>query len=77
MYATLFNVGIFVIGSTLEHRLVFGVATVAAAVLWFVAVERAWFRVKLGCGIGRAFWNAVMVFVEWLAVLGLISLAIS
>ena len=77
MYATLFNVGIFVIGSTMEHRLVFGVATVAAAVLWFVAVERAWFRVKLGCGIGRAFWNAVMVFVEWLAVLGLISLAIS
>lgn len=77
MYATLFNVGIFVIGSTLEHRLVFGVATVAAAVLWFVAVETAWFRVKLGCGIGRAFWNAVVVFVEWLAVLGLISLAIS
>ena len=64
MYATLFNVGIFVIGSTMEHRLVFGVATVAAAVLWFVAVERAWFRVKLGCGIGRAFWNAVVVFVE-------------
>lgn len=76
MYATLFNVGAFVIGSTMEHRLLLGLAIITIAILWFVAVETAWFRVKLACGTGRALWNAVVVFVEWLAVLGLITILI-
>ena len=76
MYAVLFNVAVFFAASTLEHRLVFALAAILTAVGWFVAVEAGWFRAKLQCGWGRAFWNAVVVFFEWLAVLFLIWLVI-
>lgn len=43
-------------------------AIAVGAVIWFIAVEAAWFRAELGAAWGRATWTAVATFLKASAV---------
>lgn len=69
VYAILFNTGVFLFSAKIEHPFASGAGMIGAAVIWLLAVEASWFRAKLESGWIRGFWNALVVFVEWLALL--------
>lgn len=70
VYAIILNAGVFIaLSKKLPHAAGAGLSLIGVAVVWLIAVETIWFHRKEQSGWGRSLWNALVVFVEWLAVL--------
>ena len=69
IYAVILNGGIFLTQAKFDNALKIGVIVGLLGIGWFLIVETIWFRRKEAFGWARAFWNALVSWLEWLAVL--------
>ena len=76
IYALILNAGTFAFASELDARQWIGGGLMAAAVIWFLAVETWWFAEKQGHGFVRGFGNALVVLGEWLAIVAIVYLVV-
>jgi len=74
IYSILLNAGTFVAVSKLDYKLPIGLGLVGISIVWFLVVEAHWFAARQRENLLKGFWNAVVVFAEWSAIVFLLFL---
>lgn len=69
LYALVFNLILTIGASWLKAKPHYWLPLMLLTNIWLLAVETAWFRRELGCSLVRGFGQALLMFVQWCALL--------